>query len=386
MDLLSATMDYFDESGIALADKFAPYYCSSVACHMLNLENQEREFMMEQGRVANLRMHIFMCAPPGFMKSLTLSSFLDGRRSILGKTTVGTAYEGFMTEAGYTGTMQNIDGKTKTTKGAAYEHRESILGIDEFAVIGNLMQTDYGKSLDTALLTSLDRGLLVKRLAAGKIQYTTQLTLWTGSQPERFDLSSGLGRRLFFIYFIPSQEEEGIITDARRAKGSYIPDQIFENIKESINNLKANISVVEDITIDRSIYDFFDAHDVPHYEEIPYERLAIGHTFASNEHLPEQVTIEMNDDLEQLFRNEFMWRKQIKRGPELSQVVKLLSDRGAMKVSQLKDKMTDFGLSYEQATRTVRDLLKQGILKVQKTKGGKGRSGKVVMISEEYKE
>ncbi|MGV9142257.1 MAG: hypothetical protein ACOC1X_04900, partial [Promethearchaeota archaeon] len=74
--LVEDAKQYFSDCNIALADKFAPYYCSSIACHMANLENQRREFYIRQGSRVNMRLHMFFIAPPGFSKSLFLRRIL----------------------------------------------------------------------------------------------------------------------------------------------------------------------------------------------------------------------------------------------------------------------------------------------------------------------
>lgn len=381
--LVDSVMSYFDECEIALANKFVPYYCSSIACHLLNLENQRREFAIEQGRVAQFRMHMFFTAPPGFSKSMMLQMFLRGRHSVLGTTGVETGFEGFLSEAGYTGTIKNVEGEIQTVYGAAHEHRKGILGIDEFAVLGNVMQTDYGKSLDTALLTSLDSGMLEKRLANGKISYTTQLTLWSGSQPTRFDLSSGLGRRLFFIFFVPTQEEEQLIRQARRRKGIKPTDKTLAKINDSILNIKGNLSIVENIEYGDTLYDFLDEQDVPHYEELPYERMAVGHHIATHESLDSTITVELDDELERLMKQEVMWRNQIKKGPEISQVEVILGDRGIMRFDDLIKKLMDFGLTYEQSSNVIRHMSAHGIVTISREKTpGPGRGPRVVSLNE----
>jgi len=281
------------------------------------------------------------------------------------------------TEAGYVGTIKSTkSGNKKKEYGAAHEYKKGILGIDEFEVISNMLETDYGKSLDTQLLTSLDQGFLTKRLADGKIQYETQLTLWTGSQPMRFDLSSGLGRRLFFIYFIPTKEEEEKITKARRIE-TEIPDmKVFERMQGEIELLEANIDILEDVSYDKEFYDFLEKYNVPHYEEIPYERFALGYTLATTDIVNPKLKITLNKELKEHMLNEIKWRRQIKRGPQISQVEQLLKDNGAMLLSNLKDKLTDFGLTYEQASQTLNTMLKNDMIEYKNAKSslpGKGK-------------
>ncbi|MFW6121058.1 MAG: hypothetical protein ACOC80_09205, partial [Petrotogales bacterium] len=78
----------------------------------------------------------------------------------------------------------------------------------------------------------------------------------------------------------------------------------------------------------------------------------------------------------------YYWRQAVKRGPEVSQVVQLLKDRGPMLISKLKDKLTDFGMSYKQATETIRELHRAGIVDIVTDKTKKrGRKGRIVRIA-----
>lgn len=380
MMLMDSVKKYFKETNVALVEKFVPYYCSSIACHLANLENKEREFFIRQGSVSDLRLHIFFVAPPGFSKSLILKKFLKGSYSALGKSEIGVGFEGLMTEASYTGTVE--DGKK--IKGAAWEHRKSILGVDEFSVLTDTMKMEYGKSLDKALLTSLDDGLLTKRLRGGKVTYETNLTLWCGSQPLRFDLSSGLGRRFFFIYFIPTKKEEAKIKTMNRKDNQSLPNPITLNqIAEDIELLRANISKIKSISISEDIYELLDELKIPHYEEVIYNRMAIGYTLASNYNINPHLTVPLTDKLEDMIIKEASWRSEIKKGPEISQVVNILEDRGVMQLTDLKDKLTNFGLSYKQATRALSELNSSGVIRISKDKSMGNRSNsRMVTLSD----
>jgi len=387
--LVEDTKKYFDECNVALVDKFVPFFCSSIGCHLANMENKKREFYIRQGSVQDLRMHIFFVAPPGFSKTLMLKSFLGNSnerssnynyeddeydsfnstidltdKSVLSRSPVGTAFEGVMNEASYVGTIKQDGNDVKIIKGAAFQHRYSILGVDEFSVLSDTMSLSYGKNLDKALLTTLDDGYVKKRLSLGSIQYTTQLTLWSGSQPMRFDLSSGIGRRFFFIYFIPTKKEEEMIKDMSRRENQKLPsEKILRKISDDIELMKANISKIKNISFDESVYDILDKFDVPHFEEELFRRLAIGYKLASTENIDKNLVISMDDELKSLFKKEANWRKEIKKGPEVSQVIRILEDRGIMRISDLKTKLTDFGLSYKQATKALSDLRNAGVIK-----------------------
>jgi|GEM_PF-1638772 len=406
--LIEDTRKMFDESNIAVIDKFLPFYDASIACHLLNLENKEREFYVKQNEVQDLRLHMFFVAPPGYSKSLMLRTLLghdkdtkeeededsyqieyldkniDKDYSALGNADIKTNFEQKMNEASYVGTIVQKNGAYRPHKGAAFEHKESILGVEEFSVITDSMKSKHGRTLDKALLESLDHGYLMKRLAHGKISYLTNLTLWSCSQPLRFDLSSGLGRRFFFIYFIPTREEEKKIRDmARRNEKSYASNQTLDDIAEDIELIKANASKVQNITYSDKIYEVLDEFGITHFEENLFRKLALGYNFATREHIERDMMVCMNDELEELFRMEAEWRREIKKGPDVTQVIRILKDRGGvMEVSKLKNKLIDFGLSFKQATKALRELKSAGMVKEEKEETPAGKTIRTAKLLE----
>ncbi|MBU0792030.1 MAG: hypothetical protein KKC55_16400, partial [Gammaproteobacteria bacterium] len=244
--LMDTVLNYLKAREIVFSDRYMPYYVASAACHLCNIVNKEKQFYLESGAVPDLRLQIFLVSPPGYMKSFFLKILLDGPTSVFGGSIINTAFQGSMTEAGFVGTVKfGADDEPTTHYGAAYEYSHHIVGIEEFNALTNAMKQEHSSNLDNALLTALDSGMLVKRLGPGEISYSTNVTLFSGSQPARFDLSSGLGRRFLFIYFIPSKEEKELIrAGRRRGKGVRGKPEILlraqrevEEIDERVKNI-----------------------------------------------------------------------------------------------------------------------------------------------------
>ena len=384
MTLYKNVLDYFDDCKIAFADRFVPYYTISACNHLANLENQHREFALDGGRVINLRLHVFFVAPPGFSKSLLLNKMLDGPFSVFGSTEIPTATEGAMTEAGYVGTIKGIDGQPVPIYGAAHEHQESILGIDEFASLSNSMKMEHSINLDTAMLTSLDSGYLIKRLAMGKLRYVTQLTLWSGSQPSRFDLSSGLGRRLMFLYFIPTREEEDIIRHARReGKNVNAPMGRLSDIRDDVKEIRTRLAGVKKIIYKESIYDMIDKLQIPHYEEELFERLSLGYTIA-NIKFKDTIVVSMDGELRRLINQAHEWRNQIKRGSEYSQAMVVLREMTNCPLTEVKNRLTNLGWTWQKSTEVINTLVRQKLIEIITEKPGpKGGAPRQIVIVNE---
>lgn len=384
MNFYDKVIQFFEESQIALVKKFLPPYICGIVNHILNIENQKREFYFEHGQVSNMRLHVFLCAPPGFMKTLILTKLLEGPHSILGGSeSVLSGFEGSMSEAGFVGSIKMINNEPITTLGAAYEHKESILGIDEFAALTNIMKQEHSLNLDNALLTALDKGYVRKRLAAGKITYSTQLSLFTGSQPARFDLTSGLGRRFWFEFFVPTKEEERRIKLMRRkGKNVPVPWGVLSDCRKFVDNIVSDVSQIKKITYSPSFYAMLDRINVPHYEEVLYEKFALGY-YIAKQGVDSQIDISQTSDLYELIKQGNQFRVDLKAGAELSQLMIVIREMNNPSRSELTRKMTDYGVEPGTTSQLLAVLQKRGMVDImQEKKEGKGRKRLYVMLTE----
>lgn len=345
---------------LAFVDKFFPTYLCSIGAHLINVENKARFVYFEHKIPADFRAHVFMVAPPGFMKSYILFQLLDPNFGILAdcqepgfgteveKFGVGIGFEGAMTEAAWTGTIvSGSEGTAETTYGAAYEHRNNIVGIEEFSVIADVLKQAHSSTLGNQLLTSLDKGFLKKRLGRGKVFYQTQVSLWTGSQPARFDLSAGLPRRFYFIEFIPTKEEKAIIRTMRRMGQNVDPDTHEKiAIRDSFIALCKKLRKVKHIAFDQSIHTFFDEFKMLHFEEPLYERISLGYTIMHDD-FDETIQVKLTPELKTLILQGMQWRRSIKLDSEINQIITLLKDDGGkMTVPDCLLALADFGVDY----------------------------------------
>lgn len=273
------------------------------------------------------------------------------------------------TEAGYVGTTRLIDGELTVVYGAAFEHRNSVLGIDEFSSLTHTMRLDHSKNLDNYLLTSLDNGFVLKRLAPGPIRYDTQLTLWASTQPVRFDISSGLARRFIFIYFIPTTKERLTLKMARRNGRNVRPDyNSLDRIGKSLDNRMANIREIEKLTFDDEILSLLDKLNVAHYEEKLYERLALG-IYCFSHRLDKHVHVNLDDVSRQAIENVNEWRSDVKAGGKEQQLVSILREHGSMTIDDLIKTSNIFGVPFAEASEMVSALKRQKRITLWEDKG-----------------
>jgi len=367
--MLNEILKYLKSLNIAFVDEFVPFYVSSAMCHLANLENRKREFYTDQSLVKDLRAHMFFVAPPGYFKSFLLQLLLDGPSSIFFNS-IDCSYASSMTEAGYVGTIRHMDGTPVEVKGAAWDYREHIIGIEEFSAITNIMTQQHSLNLDNALLTSLDNGKLSKRLAAGELKYITHLTLWGASQPLRFNLKSGLGRRFCFIYFIPNAKAREKIKMMRRKGRNVRPDfRKLKAIEEQVSAIRSKIEGIESVKFD--IDPLLNKLKVVHSDESLYERLALGFTLAEG-NFRKDVLVKASDWLYNKLLTERGWRRDIAYGADTEQVIVLLRDAGFLSQSELIKQLTEFGLTRIGAAKLIGMMVKsKQISEIEAKTGGK---------------
>ena len=360
-DVYEAILNELEARNVAYARKFPPYYISSLGCNIFNIMNQQKGIYTEAGLKVNTRQHIILVTVPGFGKSFWLRQFLENELSLVKGTKIGCTFESQMSEAGFVGTAKfNSEGVAQESPGLCRNESNSIVGIEEFSAISAAVSQNYNAGLDTALLTALDSGMVRKRLAAGKIEYQTNLSLWTGVQPARYELSSGLARRFLFLLLIPNFNDiKQFKLNRRSSKNVKTNTLTLGKLKAAINTRYDDImKKLEKVEFDRTVYKKLDELDVVHYEEPLYERIALGYWLMKVKEMPKTLTIKMDPTLDALFDNEKGDRFKIKRGTQLAQVWALVQDVGRISELKLKNHLLDFGMDWQDASDLIMTLIK----------------------------
>jgi len=372
-------LDELLERGCAYVHRFPPFYIASIGCHIFNLANAKELFYAEGGDRADARLHLIFCSPPGFSKTYWLNQFLreklyGDQSAILAKSAIPVRMEATLTGAGFVGTTRFKDGDKSREMGLAEEHADAIIGIEEFSAVTSMFKQSYAGELDNALLLALDSGYVYKRLAAGPIEYQTFVTLQTGSQPARFDLSSGLGRRFLFLEFMPTTQDFRTLTLARRrSKGKLFNPIRTKLIKKELQDLRTKLHSLKEVVIDKEFYTFMDDAGIKHLEEVLHERFLIGLSvmrgnFTENSRPTLRATFD--DVAKGLMQQEIVWRRNVKRGSEFSQVMIILEDFGGIATSdQVRERLLDYGMDFGQASDLIHNMATR--LRLIIRKGGK---------------
>jgi len=302
-------------------------------------------------------------APPGGEKTFWQEQYLRGAQAILHNSAIQGVMKGAMTEAGFVGTKRFDSGKAVEVPGICRTHAYSIVGIEEFSAIAEMLRQEHSRALDPALLGALDSGWVYKDLAAGPISYETFLTLWVGTQPARFDLRGGMARRFVFIYFIPSPKDLEEIKQARRAaKNRRFNPVRTDRIRKELRLLKQKVAQIERIEFDPSVYELYDKYKFLHWEEQLYDHLIMGYLVMRG-HFDHELYVTLDSEIEKMLIEEAHYRDTIRRGSEFAEVLLVMREHGGvMGLFELKDELLSFGKDWRQSRQLINELIRMKAL------------------------
>jgi len=328
-DIMELIFDELNRRWVYKYETYAPLYVCSAMMHSFNLMNQKRQIYWEGSRLPNMRMHLLFVAPPGFMKTHYLSTMGGDRFAIFKNAGVHVGHEQSLTEAGFIGTIRNVSGVDIIVEGAAQTYANGLMLIDEFSAITSALKVQYNAQMDTQLLAALDHGNVFKRLGGGKIAYQTHLTLWAGVQPARYDLSSGMGRRLGFLLFLPTKyDNDQLRYHMHKARGVRPDENVMNKIWGLLEKNIKNMDIVETVTYGESVYQKYGDMELFSYESSYFDKLLLGWhlmTYGPEKH----IVIEAGDELlDKLIGSQKKWRNEIVSGVDYVQVMKLIKVGG----------------------------------------------------------
>lgn len=278
------------------------------------------------------------------------------------------------TEAGFIGTISNMNGVNIPTEGAAMTFRHGMLLIDEFSAITNAMKVQYNAQMDSQLLAALDHGNVYKRLGAGKIEYKTNLSLWAGVQPARYDLTSGLGRRMCFLLFLPTRYDNEQLMETMARTRNIRPDEgNMQDLWRSINAWYNEMYKIEKVEFDDSVLKAYKNMKLFSYESSYFDRLILGYHLATYGPEKHMCVSADNKDLLEILTREKKWRDQIMQGVDFVQIERLIQSAGVpcegdkYKITkrELVSEAIMVGWNAQQVHEMLIQMLKFGIISVK---------------------
>ena len=345
---------------ILFVPQFAPYFIASFGAHIFNLVNKQKGIFFEHGRIPDMRMHTLFVAPPGFFKSMLMKNLVHQDYGCLyvpatsgNGSRVPMHFEGMVTEGAWTGSgYRDKKGTVIPIKGLAEEFSSGIVCFEEFSSLTSTMKQQHSLTLDSQILTTLDEGLVRKRTTTRTIDYETNMTCWAGTQQGRFDLSSGLGRRMYFMNWVPTPEESNALKKAYWDGLNIPPDKpALDKIRTEVSNLIDRVESIRKVDFDPAIPNLLG--DVPHFEHRLHAHFAIGHQIMSGD-FTDHLYVSMDETLRKLMVTAKSWREHLLSEAEGDQIIQILVQAGGKCTGiEICGRMLGFGSS----VRQTRDIL-----------------------------
>lgn len=374
-NLYDSGLEILRSRKIRFADRFIPYFFSAYSMHLFNLMNRRRRIYFEHKRIPDMRLQTLIIAPPGFSKSLFMRQCFDEEVGILYSDGVKTTFEGTCTEAAWVGTYDKVGGSSVKVEGLAEEYKEGIVAIEEFTAITRTLEQQHSLTFEPQLAATLWEGEVRKRVAKGPpIRYHTDVTLIGGTVIMRFEIAGGLGRRFFYIYWVPSPSDFAELREAVRngvdsdLKSVNEDRRILAEYRARLSKFQSDIDNISRISFSDGLYDFFNGR--PHFEHLIYRKLALGYALFSSDGVRNQVSVELDGRLKRLLSEAMEWRDQLLADPECSQVLELIkSHGGVVSKGDLQKELLGYSINWDGSSYIVDKLVRMG--KVKPLGGGR---------------
>lgn len=361
-----------------LNDTYTPFYVCSYAAHCFNLLNVKKQIYWEGKDVPNMRLHIVFIAPPGFMKSYYINNMGGSSHSgIFTNAKIKIGMEQEQTAAGLVGTfIPSSKGDVPIeTEGSAKTYSEGIMMIDELSALTDATKSTYNNQMTTQILALLDHGKMRKRLGSGYIEYDSNATVWGGVQPARYDFTQGVGRRVEFLLFLPTKQDNANLRAIKERKRNIRVNPVcMSRLWNRIDTWIDDMERIKSLEFDDTVARIYNKLDVYSYDTQLMDRLIVGYHLAT--YGPdENMVVGVHDKrLVEMINKEKRWRDDIHRGIPIVQLERMILMGGSvqdgnsvMSRKQLVDDCLMFGWNPTQVTELLGEMIKSSRITV---KGG----------------
>lgn len=360
-DLLMREMS---DRHLYLYETYGPFFICSYAMHHFNLVNKLIDPVTKQskasywigGKVPDARSSLLMIAPSGYMKT----TYFDTMEDIVGNAGAKMVHKSTMSEAAFIGTVKDVNGSPVKTDGVAEKHAKDIVMIGEFSAITQAMKQAYNANLGSQLLDVLDHGNVNKDLGAGGFGFNTQLTMWAGVQPSHYELSSGLGRRICPLIFLPTKADDNILQDLKPLRAGVRKDyDRHEIVTDKVHEWIEQFTIIKEVTFAPSVYQLHKDINLFQYESEYFDRILLGYHLAK--YGPsENIVVDVGDtEIRRLIEIQKKWRGIIYEGIDSVMILNITKSVVTKTDEGLIAKRKDIAKACEMVSWNKRDVYKK---------------------------
>ena len=184
------------------------------------------------------------------------------------------------------------------------------------------------------------------------------LTLFTSIQPARHDLKSGIGRRLCYLVYIPTLlDVEKLRIGRREARNARSNIENIQKIRYKVNQKYHDIQSIKNVIFHKDFYTYLDTKHLIHYEEIIYERIAIGYWIMNTDTFNDTLNIHIDDALKVILTRQHKDRNLIKKGIDITQIEEVIKNESPVDKQKLKTLLFEFSMKESLIDSKLKTLL-----------------------------
>tara|TARA_R110000824_G_scaffold196246_6_gene379445 strand:+ start:7436 stop:8524 length:1089 start_codon:yes stop_codon:yes gene_type:complete len=277
-------------------------------------------------RFADTRIHILIRGAKGSGKNVLIDLFCAENTGILWNigSELGIGFRTMIgansiTEAGMFGSV-NEDGAV-VGRPLAREMCGGFLCFEEYSAMNMAGHKEHSTDMINQLLTSLDSGRVNKGMKNGWVRYHTRYTLWAGTQPARFELESGLDRRLFIIDIAMNPEREARYKRAQNAQANMSAEERVE-LADMIIGLRewfvkkmtdSMLNPPKGIHFHEDVEEWIMQESVRSFEADLFRRLAIGYHIMKGTSVDGEgiIQIDLDEKLMEILNISLVMRREV---------------------------------------------------------------------------
>lgn len=382
MAVYDDAMAYFKARGLVNYHRYAPFYLAQIGAHIGNLYNKGfvkdyPAFYVRAGKTVDIRIHTMAIGPPGSGKTYWIEEFLHPETGLLRETSIPVEFHNRATLKGLIGGWDKLGARCY---GEFEDNASGIFGFEEWEGIAKMSRSEHSSDFEEQMLPILDSGRCTYRTGDHpKIEFQTFVSIMAGTQSERFNVASGMSRRLAYLNLTPDVEAWKQLAKHYDTTTGMKPNfKVIKAIREGFEKLFTGFNV-KDVQFTQRYIDFRNQLVPDHILKAYVDRFAVGYSLVRNYRGQDVLQIVLDKPLEAMLKAVMEMRWECLGGTSESVVLKLLGER-EWKLAELKSALKYYSMKYSDATKLLDSMLQTGKIEFTMKAGQNGCKKKITYI------